>query len=164
MHAVNRLVQSKREEIDCLAILRPTSPLRTPSTIRNAMQTFNDNQWADSLRAMEVTHLHPGKMWRVDSNYEASPYLDQSKEKTPTHNLPTQSLERVWVQNASLEITRLRSLMDWKSISGRRVLAYEMPGFEGFDLNNPVDWKFLEFLAQERPEIFPHLQPQGFAD
>lgn len=38
---------------------------------------------------------------------------------------------------------------------GKRELAYELPGFVGFYLNNPVDWKFLEFLAQVHPEIFP---------
>lgn len=93
MHEKNRLVQSKIEEIYCLAILCQTSPLPTPSTIRNPLQKFNENQWSDSLQAVEVTHLHSGKIWRVDSNYEASSYSDLSNEITPTHNLPTQSLE-----------------------------------------------------------------------
>jgi CMP-N-acetylneuraminic acid synthetase len=71
---MNRLVQDIMEVIDCLAILRPTSSLLTPSTVRNAMLKFNENQLAASLRAVEVRHLHPGNMWRVDANNGASTY------------------------------------------------------------------------------------------
>jgi N-acylneuraminate cytidylyltransferase len=158
-HAIDHLVDSNKHEIECVAILRPTSPLRLPTTIKNAMHTFKQNSWADSLRAMEVTHIHPGKMWRVNDEMEARPYLDQSNLETPTHNLPTQSLEKLWVQNASLEITRLTSLIQTKSISGKRVMGFQMPGLEGFDVNSPTDWKFLEFLVREQPEMIPELEP-----
>ena len=158
MHAIDHLIDSKKDDIECVAILRPTSPLRSPATIKNAMNSFKNNIWADSLRAMEVTHIHPGKMWRVDEGMEARPYLNQSNQETPTHNLPTQSLEKLWVQNASLEITRLTSLIESKSISGERVMGYQMPGLDGLDLNSPLDWQFLEFLAREQPEIIPELE------
>lgn len=158
MHAIDHLVSLNKDKVECIAILRPTSPLRSPETIKNAMLSFKNNIWADSLRAMEITHIHPGKMWRVDESMEAKPYLDQSNQITPTHNLPTQSLEKLWVQNASLEITRLTSLIESKSISGNRVMGYQMPGLEGFDLNSPLDWQFLEFLAREQPKIIPELE------
>lgn len=158
MHAIEHLVEAKKDEIDCVAILRPTSPLRTPSTIRKATRLFKENLWADSLRAMEITHVHPGKMWRVNNAMEAVPYLDQSQEVTPTHNRPTQSLEEVWVQNASLEVTRLTSLIHSNSISGKRVMGFQMPGYEGFDLNSPLDWKLLESMAREQPELIPVLE------
>ena len=156
MHAVKHLVSAPLELIDCITILRPTSPLRTALTIKNAMKAFKSNPWAESLRAMEITQVHPGKMWRVNNDMEASPYLDQSNEPIPSHNRPTQSLEVLWVQNASLEITHLNDLLKSNSISGTRVMAYEMPGFEGFDLNTPLDWKLLECLAQELPSIIPN--------
>jgi CMP-N,N'-diacetyllegionaminic acid synthase len=156
-HAVEQLISCPKEQIDCIAILRPTNPLRTKSTIKDAMEKFKKNIWADSLRAMEITQIHPGKMWRVNSAMEASPYLDQSEEVVPTHNRPTQSLEQLWIQNASLEITRLSSLLAFNSISGKKVLAYEMPEFEGLDLNTHLDWKLLEALIRENPELIPHL-------
>ena len=157
MHAIEHFVEAKKDEIDCVAILRPTNPLRTPLTIKRAIRLFKENLWADSLRAMEITHIHPGKMWRVNDAMEAVPYVDQSQEVTPTHNRPTQSLEEVWVQNASLEVTRLTSLIQSNSISGKRVMGFQMPGYEGFDLNGPLDWKLLEFLAREQPELIPKL-------
>ena len=161
MHAVEQLISFPKELIDCIAILRPTNPLRTKSTIKEAMEKFKQNPWADSLRAMEITQIHPGKMWRVNSAKEATPYLDQTNEVIPTHNRPTQSLERLWIQNASLEIIRLNSFLASKSISGKKVLAYEMPEFEGLDLNTHLDWMLLEALVRENPALIPHLtQPK----
>ena len=161
MHAIDHLLNFNKNEVECVAILRPTSPLRSPKTIKHAMDSFKTNIWADSLRAMEITQIHPGKMWRVDEDMEATPFLDQSNQSTPTHNLPTQSLEKLWVQNASLEIARLTSLIQSKSISGKRIMGYQMPGLEGLDLNSPLDWQFLEFLAREQPEIIPNLELPG---
>lgn len=157
-HAIDNLVITPKEEIECVAILRPTSPLRTPNTIKVAMEEFKRNTWADSLRAMEVTFIHPGKMWRVEEEMEAIPYLDQSSEVIPTHSRPTQSLEKLWIQNASLEITRLSSLIHSNSISGGRVMAFEMPELEGFDINTRMDWQLLEFLAREHPEMIPNME------
>ena len=157
LHALEHMISVAQVQIECIAILRPTNPLRSAITLRNAMQRFKQNSWADSLRAMEITQLHPGKMWRVDAVMEASPYLDQSNEVIPTHNRPTQSLERLWIQNASLEITRLSSVLASKSISGKRVMGFQMPEFEGFDLNTPLDWTLLEALIREKPELIPDL-------
>jgi N-acylneuraminate cytidylyltransferase len=157
MHAVKELISIPQEVIECIAILRPTNPLRSVDTLRSAMKKFKLSAWADSLRAMEVTQVHPGKMWRVNSDMEATPYLDQSAETIPTHNRPTQSLEQLWAQNASLEIVHLSSVMATKSISGEKVLAYEMPGFEGFDLNTPLDWKLLEALIREKPDMISRI-------
>lgn len=159
LHAIENLVATPQEEIGSVAILRPTSPLRTVATIKRAMEAFRHNSWADSLRAMEVTFIHPGKMWRVNEQMEAIPYLDQSNETIPTHSRPTQSLEKLWVQNASLEITRMSSLLDSKSISGTRVMGFEMPKLEGFDINTAMDWQLLEFLAREHSEMIPDLEP-----
>jgi N-acylneuraminate cytidylyltransferase len=162
MHAIENLIPFPQIQIECIAILRPTNPLRTASTLKNAMQRFKQNTWADSLRAMEIAQIHPGKMWRVDGAMEATPYLDQSNEVIPTHNRPTQSLEQLWIQNASLEITRLSSVLASRSISGNRVMGYQVPEFEGLDLNTPLDWTLLEALIRENPELIPNLiQPRG---
>jgi CMP-N-acetylneuraminic acid synthetase len=103
-HAIDDLIQFPKEEIGCIAILRPTNPLRSSTTIKSAMDMFKQNTWADSLRAMELTFIHPGKMWRVNDQMEAVPYLDQSNEVIPTHSRPTQSLEKLWVQVENLQI------------------------------------------------------------
>jgi CMP-N-acetylneuraminic acid synthetase len=95
---------------------------------------------------MQLTDKHPGKMWTLDNQNRATPYLVQSQDLPSTHDRPTQSLQKLWIQNASLEIVRLRTILETNSISGRSVLGFEMPGLEGFDINSIQDFEFLEFL------------------
>lgn len=152
-HSIASMISADLEEIEFLSILRPTSPLRRSETIVRAMQFLKSNSWADSLRAMEVTSQHPGKMWLLDSKCQALPLLPQAAGSTPTHNRPTQALEKIWVQNASLEIVKFESLMLDKSISGSKVLGFEMPGYEGFDLNTELDWFALESLVGRNPDL-----------
>lgn len=147
-HGINNLMSHPIEEVELVAILRPTSPLRTGATISQAITKLRHTPWADSLRAMEVSDKHPGKMWILKESNEAAPFLEQKLGQTPTHSLPTQSLQKVWVQNASLEIVRLASVLETKTISGNRVLGFEMPGYEGFDLNTELDWMVLEQLMK----------------
>jgi CMP-N-acetylneuraminic acid synthetase len=152
-HALKFLVQNPLDKVEYVAILRPTSPLRRKITMVKALQSLEENPWADSLRAMQLTDKHPGKMWTLNSENRAIPYLDQTHENPPTHDRPTQSLQQLWIQNASLEIARLRAILETNSISGRSVLGFEMPGLEGFDVNSKMDFEFLEFLVSKNKEL-----------
>jgi CMP-N,N'-diacetyllegionaminic acid synthase len=157
-HAINQMITIRREEIGYFSILRPTSPLRSSDSISKAITMLDDNPWADSIRAMELTNRHPGKMWRVSIDGRATPFLIQSENEIPTYNRPTQSLPKVWVQNASLEVVRYSSLKDTQSISGENVLAINLPGYEGYDINTQEDWDFLEYLITSKPEVLQNLR------
>lgn len=152
-HALEFLVQSSLDKVKYVAILRPTSPLRRKITMAKALQSLEENFWADSLRAMQFTDKHPGKMWTLDTENRAIPYLDQSHENPPTHDRPMQSLQKLWIQNASLEIARLRTILDTNSISGRSVLGFEMPDLEGFDINSIRDFEYLEYLISQNKKL-----------
>lgn len=152
-HAISTMVENPLESIETVAILRPTSPLRSSNSILNALGLLKATKWADSVRAMEVTHKHPGKMWVLDKDNKAQPYLNQIVDSIPTYNRPTQTLQKLWIQNASLEIVKLKALVETNSISGNAVLGFEMPGFEGFDLNNMQDLEYLEYLILKYPEL-----------
>jgi CMP-N-acetylneuraminic acid synthetase len=153
LHALDYMTSIDKEKIDFMAILRPTNPLRSSGSIVRALSLLQQNTWADSLRAMELTNKHPGKMWILDQNSRATPFLDQINNQQATFNSPTQSLGNVWVQNASLEWARVRSVLATRSISGKAVLGFQMPGFEGFDINTEEDWNYLEFLISKHPEL-----------
>jgi CMP-N,N'-diacetyllegionaminic acid synthase len=153
LHSIDHMIRTPKEELGFISILRPTSPLRSSTSISNGIDLLTKNVWADSIRAMEPTNKHPGKMWSVSDKGRATPYLNQETNQIPTHNMPTQSLPIVWVQNASLEVVRYSSLIETKSISGKNVLAIQLPDFEGYDLNTQEDWDYLEFLVSKKPEL-----------
>ena len=138
-------------DLEFITLLRPPNPLRRGPSIARALETLKANPWADSIRALRPVSEHPGKMWRVDDKGEATTYLDQGG----SYNGPTQDLEKVYVQSSALEIVRAAAVIAHKSISGDRVLALELPGYEGLDLNSDLDWKVIESLLAVEPDLLP---------
>ena len=141
------------------AILRPTSPFRTASTIRRAFAALVGSK-AHSVRAVErVTHPHPGKMWTFDQGAPTmSPVIRGCHpDGTPYHSSPTQSLPAVYVQNASLEMAQTWVIEGTKTISGYTIAPFLTEELEGFDINTEVDFIVAEHLVREQHAQLPRI-------
>jgi len=132
-------VMDGRDE-ELFSILRPTSPFRTAGTIRRAWeQLLALGDEADSIRAVERTRQHPGKMWVLDGSV-MSPLQEQLPEGTPTYSTQTKALPAVYVQNSSLEIAWSRVLTGARpEIAGERIAPFLTDGWEGFSIDYPED-------------------------
>ena len=147
-YMLEKLKEDRGEQYDIFSILRPTSPFRTASTIRRAWSTFKENeQRFDSLRAVEKTSQHPGKMWTID-NMHLNPLLPFYRNNVPWHSSQSCSLPEVFVQNASLEISHVKNVFEKNSITGNTIMAFLTIDFEGFDINTELDFSFGEYLAK----------------
>lgn len=145
-------LQSKDRFYDIFAILRPTSPFRTASTIIRAMDEFLTNERADSVRAVQMVSEHPGKMWVCRDNC-LLPLFPMSEDGVPWHSCQYQSLPTVLVQNASLEIARTESVFATGTISGSIVAPFFTSGLEGFDINTEDDWRLAEIYLESETEL-----------
>lgn len=134
---------------DVFSIIRPTSPMRTPSDIRKAFKIFEDNSdWCDSVRAVKPVSEHPGKIW-VKSGKVLTPLLPFTLEDgTPWHSTQTQNLTEMYVQSAALEVSKLKNLRN-RSISGTVICPYVHEGLSAIDINTMADWILAEQLAKE---------------
>jgi CMP-N,N'-diacetyllegionaminic acid synthase len=139
---------------NCFAILRPTNPFRTRETIVRAWKTFINSGEIDSLRAVELCSEHPGKMWGIRGGL-LMPILPYASNGIPWHNCPYQILPKVYIQNASLEIAYNRTVVEEDSISGYRIAPFITNKFEGFDINNPEDFLFAEYLVKNGMAALP---------
>lgn len=136
---------------EVLAIVRPTSPFRTASTIKSAMHYFKENYSAyDSLRSISRSSVHPGKMWIKKKSGIIYPILPYCDGDVPWHSSQTKKLSEVWYQNASLEIVKIDVVKNLHSISGERILGFETPEGEEIDINTEIDFEFAEFLSKRR--------------
>jgi CMP-N,N'-diacetyllegionaminic acid synthase len=131
---------------DLFSILRPTSPLRQPETIRRAHGQFVAEVGADSLRAVEKCKQHPGKMWVVRGR-RLLPLLPFGPVAQPWHSTPYQALPEIYTQNASLEMAWTRVVMETHTIAGTTIVPFLTEGHEGFDVNDPENWLVLERLV-----------------
>ena len=147
---------------DCFALLRPTSPFRTPDTLRRAWQMFLDDRRVDSLRAVEKCTQHPGKMWVVRGN-RLLPLLPFGPAGQPWHSSQYQSLPLVYVQNASLEIAWSRSVFEGRTIAGETLVPFLTDEMEGFDINNRFDWLLAEHLLASGEARLPDVPQPPYA-
>jgi CMP-N-acetylneuraminic acid synthetase len=94
------------------------------------------------MKAIEPVKQHPGKMWRMS----LKGYMRAFSSLMPdgSHLLPTQRLEPIYVQNASLEFINTKYIAI--------VPAYQSfftEGFEGFDINTELDFMVAEMLVEK---------------
>ena len=130
---------------DCFSILRPTSPFRRPGTIQRAWKLFLENPRCDSMRAIEKCAQHPGKMWVIREG-ALLPLLPFSTSQQPWHSTPYQDLPEVYAQNASLEMAWSRVVLETGTIAGTAIVPFITDEYEGFDINNELDWLMAELL------------------
>jgi len=152
-----RRLRAQGSAYDCFSILRPTSPFRQPETIRRAWEQFRNEAGVDSLRAVEKCKQHPGKMWIVRGS-RMFPLLPLGPKEQPWHSSQYQSLPEVYVQNASLEIAWSRVVFEDHSIAGNIVMPFFTRGYEGFDLNQPNDWRLAELLIEQGEAVLPRIE------
>ena len=141
-----RRLASEGRTFDAFALLRPTSPFRTPRLLHDAWAAFLADRRADSLRAVEKCSQHPGKMWVVRHN-RLLPLMPFGPETQPWHSSQYSTLPLVYVQNASLEIAWTRVVGDTRTIAGETILPFVTDPISGFDINSRLDWTLAESLV-----------------
>lgn len=142
---------------EAYSILRPTSPFRSPQTICRAWQQFLSDPEAHSLRAVEACKQHPAKMWVVEGNRMKPVIVRPDGSGPPWHSMQYQSLPKIHVQNASLEMAWCRVPLEMGSIAGEAIAPFMTEGYEGFDINRPEDWIVLEHLLEKGDVRLPEI-------
>jgi len=147
---------------DVFSILRPTSPFRKPESIKRAWDMFVTDGTADSLRAVQPCAQHPGKMW-VKSGTRMHPLMPLQLDGVPWHSNQYAKLPLVFAQDASLEMAWSRVALSNGSIAGEAIIPFESQGYEGFDINEPLDLLVAKGLVTtEEAELHNIIKPAYF--
>lgn len=146
---------------DVYSILRPTSPFRSKDTITKAFHIFENLINYDSLRAIQKVTEHPGKMW-IKSGDLIQPLLPFKNGVVNWHSCQSNTLPEVYVQNASLEISWTKVLINQKSISGSIIYPFVSENLEGFDINNFDDWYLAEKFINENKKLLPIINKKPY--
>ena len=148
VHALTWLDEHERYRPELIAHLRPTSPLRTARHIDEAVSILCRHPDADSVRSVNEPTENPFKMWRMEAGL-LSPLLPLATPREPW-NSPRQALPPVYWQNACIDIIRYRTIMEAGSMSGSRIVPYDMTGQELVDIDSARDLRVAELMLQER--------------
>ena len=90
-------------------------------------------------------------MWYFKNNRLIPVLKNIDRKKVPLHSQQYANLPTIYAQNASLEIAWTKILKKKNpSISGKKILGFESPGEEGFDINNQEDLILLKYLIRKK--------------
>jgi CMP-N,N'-diacetyllegionaminic acid synthase len=146
---------------ECFSIVRPTSPFRLAATFRRAWDQLMAARDTDSIRAVQLCHEHPGKMWTLKGTLMA-PLLAQSDEGVPWHDRQYQDLPKVYVQNSALEIAWTRVVHETNTRGGWKIAPFFTEGHEGFSIDYQEDWQRAELLVRDGAAELPPIAQAPF--
>ena len=136
--AIDTLMRLKQlnESFDILILLQPTSPLRKPVDIYNALELFL-NKNAKYLASVSPTNLKPVLFGRQDENNIFF------KICSTNSNASNRNLVRL---NGAIYITNTTALVDEKTLPQDNFLTYLMSPYSSIDIDDELDFKVAEYL------------------
>jgi CMP-N-acetylneuraminic acid synthetase len=175
VHALDWLQAHDGWAPDLVVNLRPTSPLRTPRHVDDAIHLLLESG-ADSVKAVCLARQHPHKMWLLPrrtrtrmrmtdvaggsasaesssstfSDAEMEPFLKTDFRLRRGPDVPRAELEDVYWQNGVVDVTRLEVIREQKVMIGRRVAGLVTEPEESIDIDTPLDLALAELLYARR--------------
>jgi CMP-N-acetylneuraminic acid synthetase len=143
LHALWWLETDRGRKPDVVVHLRPTSPLRPAGLVDEAIARLAANPEADSLRSVTPAGQNPFKMWTREERW-LKPLLGPVAQEL--FNQPRQKLPLALWQTGHVDVIRRRTLLDLASMTGRRILGFEVDSRHAVDIDTPDQWVFAEWL------------------
>lgn len=134
-HTLGFLKEKENYIPDIVVQLRPTYPIRNPDDIDRMVDMLINDPSADSVRCIAPAKEIAYKMWRRTEDGRIVPLLDDIDE---AYNMPRQALPPIYYQNACIDVVRTGVITKQNSMSGRKILGYEMS--HNFDIDTEKDF------------------------
>lgn len=125
-----------------LVLLQPTSPFRNAEHIAEAIKLYNNN--LDMVVSVVEAKANP--YYNLFEENEEG-FLEKSKSGNFKRR---QDCPKVWEYNGAIYIINVRSLKENSLRHFTKVRKFEMDDFSSHDIDTLFDWKFAEFLCENK--------------
>lgn len=152
-HCLHWLKENENFCPEIVVHLRPTAPLRTVEHIDKGIEILINSPKADSVRSVCLSSKHPLKMWKIEKNILV-PFISESISniKEP-YNLARQNLPSAYIQNGSVDVIRVKTILGKNSMTGSIILPLIMTEMESVNINNEEDFLLAEQLIKKKNKI-----------
>lgn len=121
IHAIDWFKENKQKIPKILIHLRPTTPLRLPEVIDDAIDLFQKNPEATSLRSGHVAPESPLKWFFKEGDYFKS-FIDSELS-----NYPKEIFRETYIPNGYVDILNSSEIKNNKNIHGENILGFASP-------------------------------------
>ncbi|TFH31666.1 MAG: hypothetical protein E4G99_13690, partial [Anaerolineales bacterium] len=163
MHALDWLKQHESYSPDIVIQLRPTSPLRPPDCVDQAVAYLQEHPEAHSVRGVIPSGQNPYKMWRLNELGTLQPLLPDGFDEP--YNMPRQKLPQTYWQTGHIDAIR-RETIEAGSMSGAVILPLILDLRYAVDIDTVRDHERAEWLIRqaEMPLVKPGSSPRSLPD
>lgn len=146
LHALQWFKDNEKEIPEYIVHLRPTTPLRVPEIMSEAIRLFLASPNASSLRSGHAASESPFKWFLKDEEgYFKGLRDDLTPEKV---NLPRQMFPPVYIPDGYIDIIRSSSVLKTNSLHGNKMMVFESPLCH--EVDTAEDFNYIEYQLQNQ--------------
>jgi N-acylneuraminate cytidylyltransferase len=146
-HALKWLEEVEGYHPDVVLQLRPTSPIRPRTMLDDSIRILQEHKDADCVRGVVPAAQNPFKMWRFNGEGSPlNPLLEVDGIAEP-YNAPRQILPTVYWQTGHIDVIRLSTITQKKSLTGDVVYPLVIDPKYTVDIDTLSDWVKYETLV-----------------
>lgn len=154
-HALDWLRDNEGSEPELLVYLRPTTPLRDPALVDNAIQHLLSHPGATCLRSGHEIRESPYKLFGKEGDFFVGLFPQDSRPEY--YNLPRQSFPPVYQPDGYVDIWKSQTIRESGTLHGPRISAFIAPDVG--ELDSPKDLEFIRFnLEKQNYKIYDYLK------
>ena len=143
-HAVDELSQ-RGWDAEFIVLLQPTSPLRTPDHIRDAVALLKKSGADSVVSVVEIPrHLSPDYVMRIDGDV-LTPFLPDGARISRR-----QDARAAYSRDGTVYAFRRSTLERYGNIYGERCLPLVIDSQDSLSIDSPADWHAAERILGER--------------
>ena len=145
-HALEWLEQNEGYRPEVVVQLRPTSPVRPPSLVDEAVCLLLEHPEVHSVRGVVPAGQNPHKMWCIDAQTGRMNPLLRVEGVAEPYNAPRQVLPSVYWQTGHVDAIRPEAIRRG-TMSGEVILPVLIDPSYTVDIDGPKDWVRSEWLV-----------------
>ena len=140
---VGRL-EAAGDRYDAVFLLQPTNPLRLPSDIDGAIELLEETGADSVISFSDVGERHPARMKWIDAEGRVidPPFIERFEGQ------PRQQLEKMYLRDGSVYLTRRDVLMEQNSLKGADCRAWIIPEERARNIDSYFDLFLVEHMLR----------------
>ena len=153
-HALAWLEEHENYHPEVIVHLRPTTPVRPPELVDQAVRLLMTHPEADSVRGITPARDTPYKMWMVEAEVRPIKPLLTAPGMAESYNAPRQTLPVIYQHTGLIDAVRPAIILEHNSMTGNIILPLIFDPAYAADLDTPRDWaQAEESILRQRPKM-----------
>jgi len=150
LHALDKLEELGEDPYDIVVLLEPTSPLRTPEQINEAIQLLKQAPKARALvSVVEDSSHHPLLAFEIDKSGRLVPYGQDHNKEYPGHPR-RQALRPAFFMSGDLYLSFVDTYRERKSFNHELTAGYKVQHWQAPEVDEPHDLIIMDALMKAR--------------